>query len=184
MSNRKTRADAWNADLPDEFQLEIYQRLKADGYQRTRTWLFTEHGIGVSIGALSNAHKKWAEADSEARILRSKIEAENVLSTIGDGEAADMTNAYDLALTQLAFDWVMGGKDPEDITRIASIVDRRAKQRLDERRIDQAEQSLALKVRQYEDQIAAAKNELTKAKADGGLDLETIERIEQQLNML
>lgn len=184
MANRKPRSDAKLLNLSNVEQVEIYKRLKRDGYIPTRNWLKAEKGITTSTGALSNAHKHWAEEESEARIMRSKIEANNILSTLGAGEADSLTAAYDLSLKQTVFDMLMAGTaDLDAVGKLATIVDRRAKQRLDERRIEQTEQALELKVRQYEDQIATALKAAESAERGGGLTPEALKEIKTALRM-
>ena len=173
---KKPRSDSKLLTLPEEQQSEIFGWLKRCSFGVVREKLRDEQDLSVSVGALHNAWKYWSRQDLENRILKSNGAADDVLELLG-GDMEKLDRATQAALQQSAFELTIGGGDPKTIKSFYELL-------LKARKLEQDETSLALKVRQYEDQINAAKNELTKAKADGGLDLETIERIEQQLNML
>ncbi len=171
----KPRADSKLFTLPEEEQLRVFAWMKHSSYKAVRAMVRQELGISVSMGALSNAWDKWSREEFEERVLKSKGLAGDVLDLVDNPEQLD--DALALALKQSAFELVMQGGDAKTVKSFCTIL-------LNSEKLKHDQASLDLKLRQYEDQIAATKAELTKGKAEGGLDVETIERIEAQLGLL
>jgi len=155
---------------------ELFPRMKrGESYHVLRTWLREEEGVQTSLAALSNAWNKWSREDLEERVLKSKGAADDVIELID--EPGKLDAALSLALKQSAFEMVMNGGDPKSIKSFCTIL-------LNDKKLKHDQASLDLKLRQYEDQINAAKAELTKAKKDGGMTIEAIEAMEEQLGLL
>jgi hypothetical protein len=160
----------------DPLREEIFPRMKAgESYNALALWLLTEHGVDTSAAALSNAWKKWSREDLEERVIKSKGLADDVLDLIDNPEQLD--DALALAMKQSAFELVMQGGDPKTVKSFCTIL-------LNSEKLKHDQAALDLKLRQYEDGIAAAKAELNKAKKTGGMTVEAIEQMEQQLGLL
>ncbi len=175
---KKPRADARLLTLPEEQQQEIFAWLKVSSFEIVRGKVHEEYGFISSISALHNAWKYWSRVELESRILKSKGCADDLLELV-EGDMGKLDRATMAALQQSAFELALNGGQPDVVKDLYSLI-------LKAKKLEQDESALALKIRQYEDQIAKAKAELenAKSKGEGGLDIETIERIEQQLNML
>lgn len=160
----------------EPYRDELFARMQSgESYHALLRWLEKEHGVRTSTAALSNAWGKWSREALEQRVLKSKGAAEDVLELIDNPGQLDAALA--LALKQSAFEMVMGGGDPKSIKSFCTIL-------LNSEKLKHDQASLDLKLRQYEDQINAAKAELGKAKRDGGMTIEAIEQMEQQLGIL
>lgn len=175
---RKPRSDSKLMTLDAELQREIFQRLQHEGYEDVRIWLKKEKAVKTSNAALNKAYQYWSRQDLENRVLKSRGAAKDIQELVA-GDRTLLDTATQAALQQRVFELAMSGGDADTIKDFSTLL-------LKARKLDYDQQALELKVRQYEDQIKSAKAELenAKSKGDGGLDIETIERIEQQLNML
>lgn len=171
----KPRSDSKLFILPAEEQKEIYNRLRYDSYAVVRDWLIREKHIGVSVATLSNAWEVWSRQELEERVLKAKGAADDVMELIDNPDQLDAALA--LALKQSAFEMVMQRGDPKTIKNFCTIL-------LNDQKLKHDQAALDLKLRQYEDQISAAKAELTKAKKTGGMTVEAIEKMEQTLGLL
>ena len=155
---------------------ELYPMMKSgQGYHSIARWLEKEYGVRTSNAALSNAWNKWSRDEFEERVIKSKGMAADVMELVDNPEQLD--EALALAMKQSAFELVMQGGDPKTVKSFCTIL-------LNSEKLKHDQASLDLKLRQYEDGINAAKAELTKAKATGGMTVEAIEQMEQQLGLL
>jgi len=169
-----------NKPRPDDklapYREELFPRMKAgEGYYKLCRWLEKEHGVRSSNAAMSGAWAKWSREDLEERVIKSSGLASDVLDLIDNPEQLD--DALALALKQSAFELVMQGGDAKTVKSFCTIL-------LNSEKLKHDQASLDLKLRQYEDQINDAKAELGKAKADGGMTVEAIEKMEQRLGLL
>ena len=161
--------------LPAEDQLVIFEWMKHGSYKAVRVQIRKEYGVSVSQGACSYAYQEWSRKDLEERVLKSKGAAEDVLELIDNPEQLD--DALTLALKQSAFEMVMNGGNEKSIKSFCTIL-------LQSEKLKHDQASLDLKLRQYEDQINAAKADLAKGKSEGGMSVEAIEEMEERLGLL
>jgi len=175
---RKPRSDSKLLTLPDERQMEIFDMLKRNGYKKTELLCEKEFGISTSVGALANFWEVWSRRESENRILKAVTAAKDIEAAAADNLPL-INRATMAALQQAAFESILSGGDDKRIKDFMNIV-------LKARSLDQDQQALELRIKEYEDRIGKAKAELEKARTagKGGLGIETIERIEQQLGLL
>lgn len=160
----------------DPYRSEIFPRMKSGhSYSVIAEWLKKDHGVNTSAAALSAAWSKWSREDFEERVIKSKGLAADVLELVDNPEQLD--EALALAMKQSAFELVMQGGDPKTVKSFCTIL-------LNSEKLKHDQAALDLKMRQYEDQIAAAKDSLNKAKRDGGMTPEAITAMEEALGML
>lgn len=171
----KPRSDSKLFTLPIEDQLWAFELLKRASYKQAQAAIIKKLGIDISVAALSNAWNEWSRKELEERVLKSKGAADDVLQLIDNPEQLDAALA--LALKQSAFEMVMQGGDPKTIKNFCTIL-------LNDQKLKHDQASLDLKLRQYEDQISAMKNDLAKGKASGGMTVEAIEQMEANLKLL
>jgi len=175
---RKPRSDGKLLTLPEEDQQRIFDWLKHMGYDKARLMIKKELGVKTSVGALNNFWTVWSKRESQNRILKAVTAAKDIEESAADNLPL-INKATMAALQQAAFESILSGGDDRRIKDFMNIV-------LKARALDQDQQALELRVREYEDKIAKAKATLEQAKSagKGGLGKETIERIEQQLGLL
>ena len=171
----KPRSDSKLFTLPVADQLWIFELLKRVSYKAAQAAISEKLKIDVSIAVLSNAWQEWSRKELEERVLKSKGAADDVLQLIDNPDQLDAALA--LALKQSAFEMVMQGGDPKTIKNFCTIL-------LNDQKLKHEQASLDLKLRQYEDQISAMKNDLAKGKASGGMTVEAIEQMEANLKLL
>ena len=160
----------------EPYRDDLYPRMKAGTGQHTLLkWLKKEHGVDSSKAALTGAWQRWSREDLEERVIKSSGLATDVLDLIDNPEQLD--EALALAMKQTAFELVMQGGDPKTVKSFCTIL-------LNSEKLKHDQAALDLKLRQYEDQINAAKADLSKAKASGGMTVEAIEQMEQKLGLL
>jgi hypothetical protein len=160
----------------EPFREDLYPRMKAGtGQHALLRWLEKEHGVQSSRAALTGAWQRWSREDLEERVIKSSGLATDVLDLIDNPEQLD--EALALAMKQSAFELVMQGGDPKTVKSFSTILP-------NSETLKHEQASRDLKLRQSEDQINAAKAELGKAKRDGGMTVEAIEAMEQQLGLL
>ncbi len=173
---RKPRSDAKLLTLDDAVQMKIFDWLRNMSYDKARLLIQEELSISISTGALHHAWEYWSKRDSENRILKAVTAAEDLTETAAE-HLPLITKATMVALQQAAFETVMAGGDEKRVKDYMSIV-------LKARALDQADQSITLRLRQYEDQVEKTKVALTNAKASGGMTVEAIEAMEEALGLL
>ena len=171
----KPRSDSKLFTLPVADQLWIFDLLKRASYKQAQHAISEKLQIDVSMAVLSNAWQEWSRKELEERVLKSKGAADDVLQLIDNPDQLDAALA--LALKQSAFEMVMQGGDPKTIKNFCTIL-------LNDQKLKHEQASLDLKLRQYEDQISAMKNDLAKGKASGGMTVEAIEQMEANLKLL
>lgn len=174
--SRKPRSDSKLLTLTEERQVQIYNWLKHVGYTKTVLLVKKELKISTSTGALHNFWEHWSKQESENRILKAVTAAQDI--TESAAEHLPLINQATMAtLQQAAFETVLAGGDDKRVKDFMNIV-------LKARALDQADQTLSLRLREFEQKIADASALLTKAKSDGGMTVEAIEQMEQQLGLL
>ena len=174
--SRKPRSDSKLLTLSEEQQVEIYNWLKHMGYTKTVLMVKSEMGISTSTGALHNFWEHWSKQESENRILKAVTSANDVMESVA-GNLPLLNQAAQAALQQATFEAIMSGADPKIVKDYSNIL-------LKSRALDQADQTLSLRLREFEQKITDAKDLLTKAKSAGGMTVEAIEEMEQQLGLL
>ena len=165
----KTRSDS-KLQPHEDF---VFERL-IDGnqsYQTVADAIENELGISTSVAALSTYFSKhaWRWRAERAAAQASAIEAAL--------ECADFGQAKAKAIAQREFELAAGNLSIDDLVKLRGL-------QLREKDLDNRSATLDLKLRQYEDQINAAKADLSKAKASGGMTVEAIEQMEQRLGLL
>lgn len=173
---RKPRSDSKLLNLPDEQQMQVFNWLKNMGYEKARLLCKAELSIQISTGALHNAWEYWSKQEAENRILKAVTAAEDITQTASE-HLPLINQATMAALQQSAFETVLAGGDDKRVKDFMNIV-------LKARALDQADQTIDLRLRQYEDQVSAAKAALNTAKKDGGMTPEAIEAMEEALGLL
>ena len=173
---RKPRSDSKLLILPEEQQLQIFNWLKEIGYTETKLMILEKYDISTSAGALNNFWGHWSERIAEERMLKAVTNAKDVMKSVGDNLPL-LNKATQAALQQVTFEAIMSGADHKLIKNFSTIL-------LKSRALDQADQTLSLRLREFEQKITDAQESLKKAKADGGMTVEAIEQMEQQLNLL
>jgi len=174
---RKPRSDSKLLTLPEEVQLSIYELLKSGlGYTKTKLVIAKEYNVKTSEAAISGFWEWWSRKASEERIIHA-VAAANDITTAAAGNLPLINQATMAALQQSAFEAILAGGDQKMIKDFMNIV-------LKARALDQTDQSLSLRLREFEQKIAAVQDTLCKARKDGGMTLEAIELMEQQLGLL
>jgi len=166
----KTRSDSKLAPHEDF----IFERLidRNQSYQAVAEELEAlDHPVSTSASALS---AYYARHSWRWRAERAQAQASAIESAL---ESADFDQAKAKAIAQREFELAASNLSVKDLVALRTV-------ELKERALDQDQRKLELRVRQYEDGINAAKAELTKAKASGGMTVEAIEAMEQQLGLL
>jgi hypothetical protein len=175
--SRKPRSDSKLLTLPQEQQVIIFDWLKTGlSYSKAKLKIKKEFSVVTSESALTPFWVHWSGKESEERILRAVTSAEDVVETVA-GNLPLLNQAAQAALQQATFEAIMSGADPKVVKDYSNIL-------LKSRALDQADQTLALRLREFEQKIADAQDTLSKAKADGGMTVEAIEQMEQQLGLL
>lgn len=176
MSTRKPRSDSKLLNLPEEEQVKAFDAVKRLGYTKARLWIAEEIKMKVSTGALHAAYQHWSRKDSEERILRNITAANDTVDALS-GHLPLLNKATQAALYQATFEAIQSGADPKLVKDFSNIL-------LKSRALDQADQSLDLRLREFEQKIADAQGMLDKAKKTGGMTPEAIEQMEEALGLL
>lgn len=175
MSPRKPRSDSKPMQLPDADQQKVFNWCKRMGFEKARLLTIEELGETFSVGSLHGAYGHWVKAESENSIVRAVKGVDAIMAAAGN-DLGNLDAALEIKLKEALFAASMSG-DTDELKKVADVFIKIQKSEHDDK-------ALQLKLRQYEDKITAAKNELTKAKAEGGMTVEAIEAMEAQLNML
>lgn len=174
---RKPRSDSKLLTLPDEVQLAIYELLRSGiGYTKAKLVIEKEYGVKTSEASLSGFWEWWSRKQSSERIIHA-VAAANDITTAAADNLPLLNQATMAALQQSAFEALLAGGDQRMIKDFMNIV-------LKTRALDQADQTISLRLREFEQKIADAQDMLSKAKKDGGMTVEAIELMEQQLGLL
>ena len=174
---RKTNSNAWYADLSEAEQRTCFEAMRTLGYVKARLVIQEEFGVSPSLGAMSAAYQKWAAEEQEASLLRAAVDIEGIEEMTAElGETED---ALRQKLNHAALAALVGG-DPEQIKLLVNLA-------LQARKEVREDTKLNLRIKELEEQQAAAKAALDKAKkaaAGGGLSAEAIARIEEAASIL
>lgn len=174
---RKPRSDAKLLNLPEEDQRTIFDLLRHGvSYAKAKPAIKKKFGLATSDAALSAFWEFWSRKDSEERIFRNARAATETVEAISESLPL-LNQATTAALQQATFEAIYSGADPKMIKDFSNIL-------LKSRALDQADQTLALRLREFEQKIADAQGALDKARKDGGMTPEAIERMEQALGLL
>jgi len=171
----KPRSDSKLKTLPTEVQGKIYALLAKVSYQKAVGLIAKEFGVITSAGALSGFYS-WYPLSR--RIEQSRTFADELKKTLASNPQLNLDADKLSTVGQVAFE--MKALEEQDTELFVSL------RKLRHKDADLALQakSTDLRLKQYEDKIAAARENLEKAKSKGGLDPTTIELIEQQLKLL
>lgn len=180
---RKPRSDSVLDGLPPERREQLVRWLVDENlkYPEAVARVWEKFGVKTSVNALQRfyATKCFALRADQAREF-----ADLVVDQAGkDPEKFDQATMA--LIRQKAFERVYARDgSPADLALVAGILGDSAKLELKRQELALRENQQALRLRQYEDKIAAARASLEKAKSKGGLSTETRQLIEQQLALL
>lgn len=192
MTDRKTRLDAFEQDLSDSQRWELYDRFRTSPWYQAAAWAAKEFGIEApGKTAMYRFAKAMREKESERRIadaLAAKEEIHRSMEAVG-GIDPELAHAWE----QLALESAIKG-DPEAGKRYQQLaMEIRAagleqeKLRLKQEAEKRAQESLALERAKFEEQQRKneqARASLEQVKAKGGIDEETLRKIEEAVNLL
>lgn len=178
---KKTRADAKLLNLPEAQQAQIAEWLLSGiSYQQARDLIEREFEVRTSFAALSAF---WDQVCTPALLARRR----RAVSTADEmaAEAQSMPGRFDEAtldaIRQAAFNLAITPQtNPGDVKSLFSLVLKARDQEL-------KNQDIGIKLRRLEmleRNAAQAKQQLSEAAAKGGLDEETMKRIERALKFL
>jgi len=170
--SKKPRGDAKLKTLPAPVQAALFDQCKP-GYGPAAAWLLAEHGIKTSAGALSQFYGWYPFSLSATVSYARQFEAELAKLPALAGDAAKISQLGQIGFEMLA----MRTQDLEGFATLKKI-------RNKEVELTISQKAHELKVRQYEEKIAAARSSLEKAKGKGGVSPETLKLIEEQLRLL
>lgn len=173
--SRKPRADSALKTLPADQQEKLFRLLRATSYEKALPIVAKEFGVRTSSAALS-AFFSWYPLSR--RLEQAKSFADQLTQQLKANPHLNLDAEKLSAVGQVAFEaQAVAEQDPELYIGL-----RKLRQKDADLAISSKNQELRLK--QYEDKIAAARSALEKAKTKGGLSAETRELIEQQLRLL
>lgn len=172
--SKKPRGDSKLKTLPPAVQAELFTQCQGKGgYEAARAWLLAEHNVKTSAGSLSNFFGWYPFSLSATASYAQQFEAEIKKLPELAKDAAQLSQLSQICFEMLA----MRTNDLEGYATLKKI-------RLKEEEQSITRDALNLKVRQYEEKIAAARTSLEKAKSKGGVSPETLQLIESQLKLL
>lgn len=170
----KPRGDSKLKTLPPAVQAELFaQCQQAGGYAAAAAWLLAEHAVKTSATALSHFFGWYPFSLARTASYAQQFEAEIAKLPDMAGKAAQLSQIGQVGFEMLA----MQSNDLEGYATLKKL-------RLKEEEQTISRESHALKLRQYEDKISAARSSLEKAKSKGGVSPETLKLIEEQLKLL
>lgn len=175
MSARKQRSDSTLKTLPEVVQEQLFALLRAQSYAAVRTIVAERWQVETSAASLSEFFRWYPIQRRMATAASTADEVAKTLRTLGDVRLDD--DQVSRAAQAVFEAQAMREGDAETYMGLRKIRLKQEDQRI-------ASGSLELKVRQYEDKIAAARASLEKAKSKGGLDKSTLALIEEQLRLL
>jgi len=171
---KKARGDSKLKTLPPAVQAELFTQCQGKGgYDAARAWLLAEHDVKTSAGSLSNFFGWYPFSLSRTASYAQQFEAEIAKLPDMAGKAAQLSQIGQVGFEMLA----MQSNDLEGYATLKKL-------RLKEEEQSISRDTLNLKVRQYEEKIAAARSSLEKAKSKGGVSADTLKLIEEQLKLL
>ncbi len=153
MTERKRRADSWDAALTEAQRWEAYEKAKGVAWTAFAQWLAEEHGVRPGKNAIYDWLAYMRRQEGAHRLERA-IAARKELQGLAASAALDTQTAD--AYMALANDAILSG-DPEKAARIvAAAVQinaaslRLAEQRQNAQRLALQEQALALQREKFE----------------------------------
>lgn len=192
MTDRKRRSDSWDAPLTDEQRGQVFDLMRSMPWYQVAEQVEEKFGIPAPGKTALYEFQGWMrERESERRIaeaLAFQAQTRRAVEQIGDMDA-EMAAGWE----QLALEASLSGnvEIAEKYLRLAETLRDRALERakLDLRKEAQekAWEELKLAREKWEDQQARnaqAKEALEGVKAKGGIDEETLQRIEEAVNLL
>jgi cysteinyl-tRNA synthetase len=180
---KKKRSDSTLAALnpQQKAQLRTWLVDENKSYEEVSALLHEDFNVQAGVTAVRNFY---ATDCFSLRSSEAKEFAERVVSELQtSGQSFDTAT---LALVkQKAFEraYAKNG-NIEELATLAKIIGDSAKLELKRTELSISRETLDLKVRQYEEKIAAARTSLEKAKSKGGVSPETLKLIEEQLKLL
>lgn len=191
-TDKKTRVDAFEAALTEAQRWELYDVFRASPWYEAAKHAAESFGIEApSKSAMYRFAAAMRTAESERRIvqaLEAKAEIGRSMEQVG-GVDAELAHAWE----QLALESALRG-DPEAGKRYQTLaMEIRAagieaeKLRLKQEAESRARESLSLEREKFEEQRRKneqAREALETVKAKGGIDEETLRKIEEAVNLL
>lgn len=168
----KPRGDSKLKNLPPAVQAALFEACKP-GYAQAQAWLQAEHGIKTSVTALSNFFGWYPFSLSATASFARQFEAEMAKLPELAGDAEKLSRLGQVGFEMMA----MRTQDLEGYATLKKI-------RLKETELALAKSALELKVKEYENKMAAARASLEKARSKGGVSPDTLKLIEEQLKLL
>jgi len=145
--------------------------------------LASERGIEISLMSAKNFRDN-AWANYTAKLQRANEASAQIQALLGEGSVNSFADASATMLGQMVFDILMSGDKGVDINGLSKIVARL-------RSGDHRQRELEMKIADYEraeaerqKQVEALKDKARRAKESGGLNKQTLQEIEAELNML
>jgi hypothetical protein len=181
----KPKSTAKLLNLPDAQQLVIADWMfRGLGYEKIVGMVEQEFRIKTSPQALSRFWNVVCEPIRLGRRARRVQASERVAD-----EAKKQPGRWDEAtidlIKQKAFDVADDpNADPETVVDLVSLILKVRGQDQEDRKIELASGKLQLELRKYQDAVAAAKSELEGARKAGGLQPETLAKVEEALKLL
>lgn len=188
----KPRADAWDAGLTDAQRWQAYDQFRRARWYEVAEWAQAEFGLARAPGR--NALYAWAKrmrAQESAHRIEQAIEArEEIGAMAGTAAASDrLIAAYQSMAAELA---LKGGT--ADAVRLTTMAMQLAAQQtaaaelaIKQQRLGQQQDALRLareKFEAAEAKIAAVRDAVGKARAEGGITPETLKKIEEAAGLL
>lgn len=192
MTDRKTRTDAFEADLSEDQRWKLYDAFRALPWYKAAEMAEKEFGIEApGKSAMYRFARAMREKESERRIadaLAAKEEIHRSMDAVG-GVDPELMHAWE----QLALESALKG-DPEAGKRYQQLAMeiREAGMEAEKLRLKQeaekrAQDGLALEREKFAEQQRKneqARASLEQVKAKGGIDEETLRKIEEAVNLL
>ncbi len=181
-SLRKPRADSVLRNLPDEVQDELVRRLvdEGEGYAKVKAWLFEEHKVTVSIGAIGNY---WYSDCIRFKLTRARAAADGVKEAL-HAARPDFDRAAAGAIAQRVFELAASpAMDAGELVKLVGALNdtRRIEAKLEE--IELSKRRVAL----LEEKAEADRRLLERAAGEaksGGLTPATLEEMERRAKIL
>jgi hypothetical protein len=173
--SRKPRADSALKTLPLDQQEKLFALLRKTSYEKALPIVAKEFGVRTSSGALSQFFS-WYPLSR--RLEQAKSFADTITAQIKANPHLNLDAEKISAVGQIAFEaQALAEQDPKLYVSMRKLRQKDAGLAL-------ASKNQELRLKQYEDKIAAARSALEKAKSKGGVSRETMQIIEQQLAIL
>ena len=190
MSDRKRRSDAFDAPLSESERAAVYAAMNVSWVEAQKLCA-DSFDLSVGKSALYEFARDYRESESERRIqdaLAFQIQTRRAVDQIGDMDP-EMAAGWE----QLALEASLSG-NVELATQYLGLAEKlhsraleRAKLELKKEAQDKSWEELKLSREKYEDQKAKnekAREALEGVKAKGGIDEETLRKIEEAVGLL